>query len=105
MPDVRCLDAARSAPLSGADLGRLRPGATERLEPGSLLVLYSDGLVERRDEELQQGLARLAAAAAELVASPIDEVCDRLVAALGVESPRDDDVAVLAARLEARGRA
>ena len=70
------------------------------LEPGSLLVLYSDGLVERRRERLGLGLAPPRAGRAwRSAVSPIDEVCDRLVAALGVEASRDDDVAVLAVRL------
>ena len=69
------------------------------LEPGSLLVLYSDGLVERRRERPGLGLRRLERAAVALGDVAIDEVCDRLVAALGVEAVRDDDVAVLAVRL------
>ena len=51
------LDHARSAPLSG-DSARVRPQESTLLEPGSLLVLYSDGLVERRKEPLEVGLRR-----------------------------------------------
>ena len=64
-------------------------------------MLYSDGLVERRREPLRAGLERLRAAAGALVGVPTEEVCDRLVAALGVEEAREDDVAVLAVRLSA----
>jgi anti-sigma regulatory factor (Ser/Thr protein kinase) len=70
------------------------------LDEGSLLVLYSDGLIERRGELLKEGLDRLGRAAVEAAAEPIESVCDHLVAALGVDSSRADDVAVLAVRLE-----
>jgi PAS domain S-box-containing protein len=96
---TRWLDEARSAPLTGQD-ERERPHATTWLEPGSLLVLYSDGLVERRGEKLRDGLTRLEHAARSLASVPIGEVCDRLVDALGVEISRQDDLAVLAVRLE-----
>ncbi len=92
------LDDAQSPPLTGYGTGT-RPDGAAMLEPGSLLVLYSDGLVERRRERPGLGLRRLERAAVALGDVAIDEVCDRLVAALGVEAVRDDDVAVLAVRL------
>jgi anti-sigma regulatory factor (Ser/Thr protein kinase) len=94
------LDGAQSAPLSG-DTHRSRPQATAVLEPGSLLVLYSDGLVERRKETIDRGLQRLAEAARSVAALPVEEVCRTLVAKLGVDALREDDVAVMALRLEA----
>jgi anti-sigma regulatory factor (Ser/Thr protein kinase) len=97
--DVRWLDDAKSPPLRGGER-RARPQASVVLEEGSLLVLYTDGLIERRGELLAEGLDRLARAAVDERAAPIDSVCDRLVAALGVDSTRADDVAVLAIRLE-----
>jgi anti-anti-sigma factor len=68
-----------------------------QLTPGSTVVLYTDGLVERRGEVLDDGLARLAAACGE------DCAPDRLIPvllreALGGDQP-GDDVAVIAARL------
>jgi anti-sigma regulatory factor (Ser/Thr protein kinase) len=98
--ETRLLDGAQSRPLHGGDAVDRRY-ATAELEPGSLLVLYSDGLVERRGEQLRVGLGRLREAGSSLVGVPIEEVCDRLVAALGVEASREDDVAVLAVRLAA----
>jgi anti-sigma regulatory factor (Ser/Thr protein kinase) len=71
------------------------------LEPDATLIVYSDGLVERRGEHLDTGLRRLESAAALLADLPVDEVCDRLVADLGLASSRQDDVAVLVVRLAA----
>jgi PAS domain S-box-containing protein len=92
------LTDGQSAPLYGEG-PPVRAQAATVLEPGSLLLLYSDGLVERRGESLSRGLARLSTAARSLAGVPVAEVCDCLVAALGVESSRDDDVVVLALRL------
>ena len=95
------LDGAQSAPLSGDHTPRPRRQATTVLEPGSLLVLFSDGLVERRKEPIDLGLSRLAEAARSVAALPVEEVCRTLMAKLGVDAVRDDDVAVMALRLEA----
>jgi PAS domain S-box-containing protein len=92
----RWLSDASSPPLFG-DERQLRPQAKLMLEPGSLLVLFTDGLIERRGEPLTDGLNRLMAAGARLAGLPAAEVCDRLVALLGGESA-EDDIAVLAVR-------
>jgi PAS domain S-box-containing protein len=97
--DATWLDGAQSGPLCGGD-PRDRPQAATVLEPGSLLVLYSDGLVERRKERFGDSLERLAAAGRTVVGLPVEEVCRALVTRLGVDSSRDDDVAVMAVRLE-----
>ena len=98
--DTIWLDRAQSAPLCGGE-PRARPQESTVLEPGSLLVLYSDGLVERRKERFDDGLERLAAAGRAVAGFPVEEVCRTLMAKLGVDSSRDDDVAVMAMRLEA----
>ena len=97
--DVRWLDDAGSPPMFGAHRPA-RPQGSVVLEAGSLLVLYSDGLIERRGELLDHGLERLALAGAALAAEPIETVCERLVATLAVDSSRNDDIAVLAIRLD-----
>ncbi|HEX4521856.1 MAG TPA: SpoIIE family protein phosphatase [Gaiellaceae bacterium] len=97
--ETRLLDEAQSPPLYGED-DRARPFATAWLEPGSVIVCYSDGLIERRGEPLTAGLERLQAAARSLPGLPIDTACDSLVSALGVEESRKDDVAVLAVKLD-----
>ena len=93
------LDRAQSAPLWG-DVAVRRPEESLRLERGSLLVLYSDGLVERRGEVLDDGLRRLAAAGRDVADMAVEEVCSTLMTKLGVDSSRNDDVAVMAMRFE-----
>jgi PAS domain S-box-containing protein len=102
--EPRWLDGAQSPPLCGED-ERPRPQATVTIEPGSMIVCYSDGLIERRGELLTDGLERLRNAARPLLELPLADVCDHLVAALGVEQSREDDVAVLAVYLGSPARA
>ncbi len=66
------------------------------LAPGSTLLLYTDGLVERRRDSLDDGLAWLLRIAQRCAALPLEDFCDALLAAMpeGVE----DDVALLAVR-------
>jgi serine phosphatase RsbU (regulator of sigma subunit) len=68
------------------------------LEAGSIVLLYTDGLVERRGMSLDVGLERLRAAVARVGDRPLQELCD---AVLGQLLPRDaeDDVALVAVRL------
>lgn len=78
-----------------------RPEASMDLEPGDVLVLYTDGLVERRGEGLDAGLARLERAAAGAPAGAgAEEVCDHLVESM-LGSERPDDVAIVVARVAA----
>jgi serine phosphatase RsbU (regulator of sigma subunit) len=70
--------------------------ARGRLEPGAMLLLYTDGLVEKRGESIDAGLERLRAAA-ESAPGDADALCDRVLEALDAEG-REDDVAVLALR-------
>jgi serine phosphatase RsbU (regulator of sigma subunit) len=58
-------------------------------------VLFTDGLVESRTEDLDAGLARLQAAASRRVTADPDELCDRLLGDLA-GSHRADDIALLA---------
>jgi PAS domain-containing protein len=67
------------------------------LEPGELLFLYSDGLVERRGESIQAGLDRLAGSF--VGRSPdIESACDELYHLLADQGPAADDTALLAVR-------
>ncbi|MFF5861011.1 SpoIIE family protein phosphatase [Streptomyces sp. NPDC012751] len=71
------------------------------LGPGATAVLYTDGLVERRDADLDEGIAALEGALAGATGSP-QVVCDRLVRSAGVTADHDDDVAVLVLQHPAR---
>ncbi|WP_309244474.1 SpoIIE family protein phosphatase [Micromonospora parastrephiae] len=62
--------------------------------PGAVLVGYTDGLVERRGELIDTGIARLTSA---VPLAPPDTVCAAVMATLDTENP-NDDVAVLAIR-------
>ena len=76
-------------------------GAIARLRPGSVIVLFTDGLVDRRDVPVEEGLDRLRTVASELAERErnIEELCGSLVLSL-VPEDASDDVAVLAARLD-----
>ncbi|WP_432492968.1 SpoIIE family protein phosphatase [Kineococcus auxinigenes] len=88
--------------LLGLDPGTERGDHETSLRPGSTVLLYTDGLVERRDEALDTGLARLLASAGELVHLPLEEFVDALLAR-AVPEP-GDDVAVVALRAHPEDR-
>jgi serine phosphatase RsbU (regulator of sigma subunit) len=86
-------------PPLGTGLGGYEP-ATWRLDPAQTLLLFTDGLVEHRGEDIDQSLDRLAGvgfASATGVEDVIDTVLTRLDA-----RQAEDDVAVLAAQLHQR---
>jgi serine phosphatase RsbU (regulator of sigma subunit) len=66
------------------------------LPHGSTLLLYTDGLIERRGASLDEGVAWLCREVAALRDLPLEELCDRLLAVL--PDALDDDVALLALR-------
>ena len=71
------------------------------LGPGDRVVLYTDGLVERRREPIDESLERLRSAAAGF-AGPVDALCAHLIEALRPPAGvAHDDIAVIA--LERRG--
>ncbi|WP_210594385.1 SpoIIE family protein phosphatase [Streptomyces sp. GESEQ-35] len=81
--------------------GWIHASGTVALSPGSTAVLYTDGLVERRNEDLDEGIASLERALAGATGTP-QVVCDRLVRTAGVTADHDDDVAVLVLQHPAR---
>jgi PAS domain S-box-containing protein len=83
--------------------GPVDPVARAPFEPGDTLVLYSDGLVERRDVPIDDEIARLCDAAAHHRSLPLDELCGALLDELLGGAPVDDDVALLAVRRRALG--
>jgi serine phosphatase RsbU (regulator of sigma subunit)/anti-sigma regulatory factor (Ser/Thr protein kinase) len=70
------------------------------LEPGAMVVLYTDGLVERRDRPLDDGLERLAAAVARAPEDPAGCCHDVLQALLGGHRAGDDVALLALQRLE-----
>ncbi|MEW9510857.1 SpoIIE family protein phosphatase [Streptomyces bacillaris] len=67
------------------------------LPVGSLLALFTDGLVEARDHDIDQGLDALGRVLGTPAAS-LDELCDRAVSALVPDATTADDTALLLAR-------
>ncbi|MBO4252771.1 PP2C family protein-serine/threonine phosphatase [Streptomyces griseorubiginosus] len=104
---VHTLDAKPGAML-GIPLSQEIPDHTVPLPPGSTLALYTDGLVERRAQGIDPGIARLATAlggfeAAELEGN-LEGSADLILEPLLSDSERDDDVCLLLCHLaEQRG--
>lgn len=82
-------------PILGADpLVRYRSRHVT-LKPGSALLLYTDGLVERRDEPLEEGMERLRIAAAERDWITLEDLCSVVIPP---DRQLEDDLAVLSVR-------
>ncbi len=99
---TRLLTGGRRPALATFDDGRPHR-ATTTLEYGDVIVLYTDGLIERRSETLDQGFERLQAVASDLVGEydgpvPIETLIGSLVSTLTADSDHRDDVCVLAVR-------
>jgi anti-anti-sigma factor len=94
--DVRYLTDGAGGPLG---LPRRPPylGATTRIEPGTCLLLYTDGLIERRGQVIDEGLGHLAATAAQLRGQAPATVLDGLLAAALPDTGPADDIALIAA--------
>jgi hypothetical protein len=89
------LEEGRS-PLLGVAPVEARAEGSAFLAAGDTLILYTDGLVERPDSSIDDGLAALAKRASALVGN-LSTMAERLLAS--VEEPRRDDAAVLVVRL------
>ncbi|MEU6593174.1 SpoIIE family protein phosphatase [Streptomyces sp. NPDC046881] len=94
---VRFLDVPAGPPLG---LGGLPFEALEaELPEGSLLALYTDGLLEARDHDIDEALDKMFAALGR-PAQSLESVCDRVLTELLSHRP-DDDIALLVARTRA----
>ncbi|MFC6344856.1 PP2C family protein-serine/threonine phosphatase, partial [Nocardioides hankookensis] len=94
------LDAGRPDLMVGVEPTTERTDHSFELTPGTTLLLYTDGLVERRDESIDEGLDRLAASAHRHHELDVEEFLDRVLGDLLGDRLRDD-VAVLAVHLRA----
>ncbi|TNM69445.1 GAF domain-containing protein [Streptomyces sp. NP160] len=100
---VTALEAEEADLLLGIDPGVVRQERVEQVERGCTVLLYTDGLVERRGQSLDDGLDRLGRLLAELGHLPLQELCDQLLRVLVCDQP-EDDVAVVAVRLHPEDR-
>ncbi|MDN4173432.1 SpoIIE family protein phosphatase [Nocardioides sp. SOB77] len=104
-PGTLTLQAAGSNLLLGIDPGTRRDEHTVTLPRGSTVLLYSDGLVERRGEVIDRGVERLSGVVADLVADGLglEAFCDEVLTRM-VPDARDDDIALVAVRLHPQDR-
>ncbi|MEU9145467.1 SpoIIE family protein phosphatase [Streptomyces sp. NPDC048349] len=96
---VAFLDQATDPPLGARPEHARRPQARTAFTDGSTLVLYTDGLVERRREDIDVGLERLAEALARHRTADPDALADALLADLVPPAGITDDTALVVLRL------
>ncbi|MEO6205563.1 MAG: SpoIIE family protein phosphatase [Mycobacteriales bacterium] len=84
--------------LLGIDPSSPRTESVVVLDRGSTVLLYTDGLVERRGQDLDAGLAQLREVLGELADRPLDELCALLLSRMLADAV-EDDVALIAVRL------
>jgi serine phosphatase RsbU (regulator of sigma subunit)/CheY-like chemotaxis protein/anti-sigma regulatory factor (Ser/Thr protein kinase) len=94
---VKFLETARTLPL-GVDPDEVPGQETYPMKPGETLLLFTDGLVERRGEPITDSFDRLLDALAEAPAE-VEMLCEHVLQKTATEEGRDDDVAVLAVGL------
>lgn len=88
------LDDARSTPLA-VKFADSRPETSVTMPPRATLLLYTDGLVERRRESIDDGIARATGVVGENRATALDELADVIMSRLTPVNGYDDDVALL----------
>jgi GAF domain-containing protein len=72
------------------------PAVDTELSPGSVLALYTDGLIEHPGQDISTGMSRLTRTLAASPARSLDQLCDSVLAGLGPRA--HDDIALLLAR-------
>ncbi|WP_233226325.1 SpoIIE family protein phosphatase [Amycolatopsis sp. CA-126428] len=91
---TQLLEDGHSIPL-GVRAGLARPEARAVIPPRGTLLLYTDGLVERRRHPLDEGIARVAELVENSTTATPDELADKLMTELAPAEGYEDDVAVL----------
>lgn len=94
---VRVLEDMQGTPLGFFATEELRKGMTVKLGEEDTLVFYSDGLVERRDEGIDDGIARAASVLAEHHELPVEALADTLIDLMAIPD-NPDDVALVCIR-------
>ncbi|MEV4255131.1 SpoIIE family protein phosphatase [Spirillospora sp. NPDC049652] len=82
--------ASEADPLLGAAQDYDYATNSTLLEPGDLVLFYTDGLVERRDADLEDGIARLCDILCECPDTDPDAVLDRVLSRIGHDRSADD---------------
>jgi PAS domain S-box-containing protein len=93
----------RAEVMLGVDPSARRTDFVVTVQRGATLLLYTDGLVEGRDLPLDEGIARLKAALAELAGEPLSVLCDEVIDRLR-PAGLQDDIALVAVRLHREDR-
>ena len=84
--------------LLGFDPTTPRIESETMVDRGATVLLYTDGLIERRGQGLDEGLALLRDTLITLADQPLDDLCDEVLSRLLPDAP-EDDVALVAVRL------
>lgn len=96
---VEFLDQATDPPLGARPEHVRRPQAETTFSHGATLVLYTDGLIERRREDIDIGLQRLAECLTRHGQADADTLADTLLAELIPPAGNTDDTALVILRL------
>lgn len=99
--NVRLLDEQADPPLGVGEGFRKR---TVRMSPGDSLVLYTDGLIERRGEDIRAGFDRLLQAARQAPSAPQD-MCGYIIDEMLSEAGTEDDAALVCVTMASAGHA
>ena len=103
-PPIMVDDRGRARSLGSHDIllgvaeGADRQEQSTRFSPSHTLLMYTDGLVERRDEDFDTGVERLARAVEAANHLPLERMLDEVLAVMLPDVP-EDDVVLLALRM------
>jgi PAS domain S-box-containing protein len=94
---ITMLEDGRTIPL-GIEVDRFRPTGRATVPAGATLLMYTDGLVERRGLTMDDGIGRVAALVSGGLGSALDELAACVLTAMQPQGGYHDDVAILAYR-------